>query len=115
MKRYCLALDLIDDPRLIAEYEQYHRQVWPEILQSMFLSDLFANAFVNTTNIPVEMYDTDGSVGAAIGAGIGAGIYSSTEQAFRGFRMIGRVDPSDQAARYANLYNNWKNELLKML
>jgi len=35
MKRYCLALDLIDDPRLIAEYEQYHRQVWPEILQSM--------------------------------------------------------------------------------
>jgi len=35
MKRYCLALDLIDDPRLIAEYEQYHRQVWPEILQSI--------------------------------------------------------------------------------
>jgi xylulokinase len=82
---------------------------------NMFLSDLFAKAFVNTTNIPVEMYNSDGSVGAAIGAGIGAGIYSSTEQAFRRFQMIGRVDPSEQAAQYENFYTNWKNELLKML
>ncbi len=30
MKRYCLALDLKDDPMLIAEYEQWHQNVWPE-------------------------------------------------------------------------------------
>ena len=35
MKRYCLALDLKDDPQLIAEYEAYHQNVWPEILQSI--------------------------------------------------------------------------------
>jgi L-rhamnose mutarotase len=35
MKRYCLALDLKDDPALIAEYEEYHRNVWPEILKSI--------------------------------------------------------------------------------
>jgi len=35
MKRYCLALDLIDDPALIAEYERYHQQVWPEIIHSI--------------------------------------------------------------------------------
>jgi L-rhamnose mutarotase len=35
MKRYCLALDLQDDARLIAEYERYHQEVWPEILQSI--------------------------------------------------------------------------------
>jgi L-rhamnose mutarotase len=35
MKRYCLALDLKDDPTLIAEYETYHRNVWPEILASI--------------------------------------------------------------------------------
>lgn len=35
MKRYCLALDLKDDPTLIAEYEQHHQKVWPEILQSI--------------------------------------------------------------------------------
>jgi len=34
-KRYCLALDLKDDPKLIAEYEAYHRAVWPEVLQSI--------------------------------------------------------------------------------
>jgi L-rhamnose mutarotase len=35
MKRYCLALDLKDDEALIKEYEQYHKEVWPEILQSI--------------------------------------------------------------------------------
>jgi L-rhamnose mutarotase len=34
-KRYCFALDLKDDPALIAEYEEYHRKVWREILQSI--------------------------------------------------------------------------------
>ncbi len=33
--RYCLALDLKDDPALIAEYERYHEAVWPEVLQSL--------------------------------------------------------------------------------
>lgn len=35
MKRYCLALDLKNDNALIQEYEQYHKEVWPEILQSI--------------------------------------------------------------------------------
>lgn len=35
MKKFALVLDLVDDPALIAEYEDYHRQVWPEILQSI--------------------------------------------------------------------------------
>ena len=35
MKKYCLALDLKNDAQLIAEYEVYHKNVWPEILQSI--------------------------------------------------------------------------------
>jgi L-rhamnose mutarotase len=35
MKRYCLALDLKDDAALIAEYEEHHQRVWPEILKSI--------------------------------------------------------------------------------
>lgn len=35
MKRYCLALDLVNDDQLIAEYEAWHKNVWPEILQSI--------------------------------------------------------------------------------
>lgn len=35
MKRYCFALDLKDDPKLIAEYEAYHQRIWPEITKSI--------------------------------------------------------------------------------
>jgi len=34
-RRFCLTLDLKDDPKLIAEYRRYHQQVWPEIVQSI--------------------------------------------------------------------------------
>lgn len=34
-RRYCLTLDLKDDPRLIAEYKRYHEKIWPEITQSI--------------------------------------------------------------------------------
>jgi L-rhamnose mutarotase len=35
MKRYCLTVDLKTDPKLIAEYRQYHERIWPEITQSI--------------------------------------------------------------------------------
>lgn len=38
--RYCLALDLKEDPALIAEYEQHHQQIWPEIEQSIYQSGI---------------------------------------------------------------------------
>lgn len=39
-KRYCLALDLKNDPVLIAEYDTYHKTVWPEIIQSIHESGI---------------------------------------------------------------------------
>lgn len=35
MRRHCLTLDLKDDPSLIAKYEMYHKNVWPEVLNSL--------------------------------------------------------------------------------
>jgi L-rhamnose mutarotase len=35
MKKFCLALDLKNDAELVAEYEQYHKNVWPEIIKSI--------------------------------------------------------------------------------
>ena len=35
MKRYCLALDLKNDPQLIEEYKKHHRAVWPEVLEAI--------------------------------------------------------------------------------
>jgi L-rhamnose mutarotase len=34
-RRYCLALDMKNDPKLIAEYGRYHEKIWPEITQSI--------------------------------------------------------------------------------
>ena len=81
---------------------------------NMFLSDLFAEAFVNATNVPVEIYENDGSVGAAIGAGIGGGIFSSPKEAFSNFRILKRIDPMKGVKIYDELYNKWRNKLLKL-
>lgn len=48
--RYCLALDLKDDPALIDEYERYHQQVWPEIISSIRSSGIEALDIYRTGN-----------------------------------------------------------------
>ena len=40
MKKHCLAVDLKDDEALIATYEEYHRNVWPEVLASLKASGI---------------------------------------------------------------------------
>lgn len=50
MHRYCLALDLVDDPVLIAEYEEMHRKVWPEILDSITSSGIEQMEIYRTGN-----------------------------------------------------------------
>lgn len=50
MRRYCLALDLKNDPEVIAEYERHHRQVWPEIISSIRSSGIEALEIYRTGN-----------------------------------------------------------------
>jgi xylulokinase len=79
---------------------------------NMFLSSLFREAFVNTIGAPLELYDTDGSKGAALGAGIGAGIFTSAEGAFKGLNRIGGEEPNEKKAeQYQLAYQNWKSKL----
>ncbi|QKJ31286.1 L-rhamnose mutarotase [Mucilaginibacter mali] len=61
MKRYCLALDLVNDPTLIAEYEAYHQNVWPEIKASITTSgitDMEIYRFGNRLFMIMEVDDT---------------------------------------------------------
>jgi xylulokinase len=74
---------------------------------NMFLSDVFTSCFVNATNIPVELHDCDGSVGAAKGAGIGVGFYNSPKDAFSNSIPIDLVEPT-QNKLYDQLYAEWK-------
>ena len=75
---------------------------------NMFLSDVFTEAFVNATNVPVEMYACDGSVGAAVGAGIGAGFYASAKEAFSNSTPLSNTAPNNSKV-YDDLYHQWKN------
>lgn len=81
---------------------------------NMFLSRVFVESFVNTLQVPVELYESDGSVGAAIGAGLGAGFFANTKEAFSGINQVGLVEPS-QKDQYEYFYQNWLSELKKQL
>ena len=81
---------------------------------NMFLSDVFTEAFVNATAVPVELFQNDGSVGAALGAGIGAGIFSDYKEAFNNLKPLKRVEVS-KASLYEGLYSKWKEQLDKYL
>jgi xylulokinase len=79
---------------------------------NMFLSPLFGEAFATVTGSVVELYNTDGSQGAARGAGIGAGIYQRTEDAFAGLRPIKTIEPDKKSAPvYKQAYERWENIL----
>ena len=81
---------------------------------NLFLSDLFAQTFVNATGVPVELYNNDGSVGAALGAGIGAGIFNSPEEAFTGMEKIQVIEPIP-GNNFEQVYQEWKILLEKQL
>jgi xylulokinase len=79
---------------------------------NMFLSPLFAKVFATVTGYVVELYNTDGSQGAARGAGIGAGIYKNHKEAYVGLDKKYTVEPDRKlAAAYDRIYENWKNIL----
>lgn len=79
---------------------------------NMFLSPLFAEAFATVTGATVELYNTDGSQGAARGAGIGAGIYKGPEDAFAGLAPARTIEPDKKLkAIYNDAYQKWKTVL----
>ena len=58
MKRYCLALDLKDDPSSIALYEEYHQSVWPEIVESIKSSGIIHLEIYRVSNRLFMLLDT---------------------------------------------------------
>jgi L-rhamnose mutarotase len=59
MRKFCLALDLIDDPDLIAEYESYHQNIWPEIRQSILDSGIVNMEIYRVQNRLFMMVEAD--------------------------------------------------------
>uniref|UniRef100_UPI003FEE38C3 xylulokinase n=1 Tax=Phocaeicola sp. TaxID=2773926 RepID=UPI003FEE38C3 len=83
---------------------------------NMFLSPIFRNTLAGVTGATIELYDTDGSVGAAKGAGMGAGIYKDNTEAFSTLKKLQVIEPDVQAAeQYQAAYALWKERLANVV
>ena len=81
---------------------------------NMFLSPLFRNTLAGVSGATIELYDTDGSVGAAKGAGIGAGVYKNSNEAFATLEKLQVIEPDiAKKAEYEAAYATWKATLEK--
>ena len=78
----------------------------------MFLSPIFRDTLAGVSGATINLYDTDGSIGAARGAGIGAGIYKDHNEAFATLEKLQTVEPSEKdSTAYQAAYLQWKERL----
>jgi len=75
---------------------------------NLFLSPIFRQTLANITGATIELYNTDGSVGAARGAGIGAGIYKDAQEAFSTLKKIMVITPeTENTEATKTAYEKW--------
>jgi xylulokinase len=83
---------------------------------NMFLSPIFRETLAGISGATIELYNTDGSIGAARGAGIGSGYYASAKEAFANLNKLETVEPDlNKKAQYEEAYLVWKSALKKVL
>ena len=80
-------------------------------LANMFLSPVFRDTLASVSGATIDLFDTDGAVGAAKGAGIGAGIYRDNNAAFATLVKLDEVHPAADRAPYLEAYARWKSIL----
>lgn len=79
---------------------------------NLFLSPIFRQTLSNITGATIELYNTDGSIGAARGAGIGAGIYKTAEEAFSALKKVLIVTPEEKDIEATQkAYDLWLSRL----
>lgn len=83
---------------------------------NMFLSDIFRNTLAGVSGATIELYETDGSVGAAKGAGMGCGIYKDNNEAFATLKKLSVIEPDEsRRGEYLEAYTSWKETLQKLI
>lgn len=83
-------------------------------MTNMFLSPVFRETLASITGTTIDLYNTDGSVGAARGAGIGVGYYKNPGEAFAGLKTVGSAVPAKDLSQYEEAYSRWKDLLSKL-
>jgi len=82
---------------------------------NMFLSPVFRQILADVSGVSIDLYETDGSVGAAMGAATGAGFYSGTEEAGSKIKKIKQIEPSAERSSTLEAYDAWKSHLDNIL
>lgn len=83
---------------------------------NMFLSPIFRSTLASISETPIDLYNTDGSEGAARGAGVGSGIFKSFDDAFSNLDKLSTVEPATtNKEEYKASYQRWYQELINML
>ena len=82
---------------------------------NMFLSSVFRETLASVSGAVIELYDTDGAVGAARGAGIGVSLYENPKDAFATLTMVGETHPATDRTPYIEAYETWKSILLHII
>ncbi len=80
---------------------------------NMFMSDLFCETLAGVSGAKIELYETDGALGAARGAGFGAGIFQTLEESFQTLEKRKEILPT--LGKFDAAYAAWKNHLEKAL
>jgi xylulokinase len=83
---------------------------------NLFLSPIFRETLATISGAQIELYDTDGALGAARGAAVGAGLYTSFEAAFEGLEVLEIINPNQENLAALNeAYSRWESLLTKNL
>lgn len=83
---------------------------------NLFLSPLFRDTLATLCGADIQLYDTDGSLGAARGGALGAGFYSSSAEAFANLALVGQASPRNEWKEALDgSYEAWKQLLDKTL
>lgn len=83
---------------------------------NMFLSPLFRDTLAGVSGATIELYETDGSVGAAKGAGMGCGFYKDNNEAFASLEELAVIEPDEtHRQEYLSAYAQWKENLNKII
>lgn len=83
---------------------------------NLFLSPIFRSTLATLCDARIELFDTDGSLGAARGGALGAGFYKTPEEAFANLHKLETVEPvAEWKEALDEAYETWKKELKKNL
>ena len=92
----------------------------PDVIRAgkanLFLSPLFSQTLSTLTGARIELFNTDGALGAARGAALGAGFYANREEAFRSLKCLEVIEPkAEDVEATERSYQAWKRELEQRL